>query len=62
MESSLNSLYCSTIFTVPIPFHLQEKEQKYTLKLDEMRVRDAEAGRFSITKKFSFILFYTTGR
>lgn len=40
----------------------EEKEQKYSLKLDEMRVRDVEAGRFALGKKYSFALFYTTGR
>lgn len=41
---------------------LQEKEQKYTLKLDEMKVRDVETGRFAIGKKHAFALFYSTGK
>ena len=40
----------------------QEKEQKYSLRLEDMRVRDIEAGRFSIGKKHVFALFYTTGK
>jgi dynamin GTPase len=35
---------------------------KYTLKLEDMRVKDVETSRFSIGKKFVFALFYTTGR
>jgi hypothetical protein len=27
-----------------------------------MRVKDVEAGRFALSKKYSFALFYTTGR
>ncbi|CAI8032481.1 Dynamin-1 [Geodia barretti] len=40
----------------------EEKEQKYSLRLEDMRVRDIEAGRFSIGKKHVFALFYTTGK
>lgn len=43
-------------------FPFQEKELKYTLKLEDMKVRDVEASRFSIGKKYVFALFYTTGR
>ena len=44
-------------------FHvLQEKEQKYSLKLEEMKVRDVESGRFAMGKKHAFALFYNTGR
>ena len=43
-----------------IPF--QEKELKYTMKLEDMKVKDVEASRFSIGKKHIFALFYTTGR
>lgn len=41
---------------------LQEKEQKYVLKLDEMKVKDVESGRFALGKKHAFAVFYTTGR
>ena len=41
---------------------MQEKEQKYTLKLDDMRVRDVETSRFALGKKHAFALFYTTGK
>lgn len=47
------------------PFHTthsQEKELKYSLRLEDMRVKDIEAGRFSIGKKFIMALFYTTGK
>ena len=43
-------------------FWFQEKELKYSLRLEDMRVRDIEAGRFSIGKKHVFALFYTTGK
>lgn len=42
--------------------HSQEKELKYTVKLEDMKVKDVEASRFSIGKKYVFALFYTTGR
>ena len=48
-----------SIFSESIP---QEKEQKYVLKLDDMRVKDVESSRFAIGKKHAFALFYTTGR
>ena len=41
---------------------LQEKEQKFTLRTDEMRVRDVEASRFSIGKKHVFALYYTNSK
>ena len=40
----------------------QEKEQKQSLRLEEMRVKDVEASRFSIGKKHIFALFYNTGK
>lgn len=40
----------------------EEKDMKYSLRLEDMRVRDIEAGRFSIGKKHVFALFYTTGK
>ena len=50
---------------IPIPhtvFPFQEKEQKYSLRLEDMRVRDVESSRFSIGKKHIFALYYTTGK
>ena len=45
------------------PFsHSQEKELKYSMRLEDMRVKDIETGRFSIGKKHVFALFYTTGK
>lgn len=43
-------------------FPFQEKEQKYSLRLEDMRVRDVESSRFSIGKKHIFALYYTTGK
>ncbi|XP_003386672.1 PREDICTED: dynamin-1-like isoform X2 [Amphimedon queenslandica] len=40
----------------------EEKEQKYSLRLEDMKVRDIESGRFSIGKKYAFAIYYTTGR
>lgn len=40
----------------------QEKEKKYQLSLENLKVRDVEAGRFSIGKKFIFAIYYTSGR
>ena len=40
----------------------QEKEKKYQLSLENLKVRDVEAGRFSIGKKFVFAIYYTSGR
>jgi dynamin GTPase len=40
----------------------EEKELKYSMRLEDMRVRDIESGRFSIGKKHVFALFYTTGK
>lgn len=40
----------------------EEKEQKYSLRLEDMKLRDVETGRFSIGKKFVIALYYTTGR
>lgn len=53
------SLFHSMLWS---PFLFQEKELKYSLRLEDMRVRDVEAGRFSIGKKHVFALFYTTGK
>lgn len=39
-----------------------EKEQRYSLRLEDMKVRDIEAGRFSMGKKFLFALYYTSGK
>ena len=55
------SLHPFTMFPNLLP-HPQEKELKYSLRLEDMRVRDIEAGRFSIGKKHVFALFYTTGK
>ena len=41
---------------------MQEKDQKYQLRTDDMRVKDVEAGRFSIGKKYVFALFYNSGK
>ena len=35
---------------------------KYTLRLEDMKVKDVEVGRFSIGKKFVFALYNTSGR
>lgn len=32
------------------------------MRLEDMKVRDVETGRFSIGKKHVFALFYTTGK
>ena len=47
---------------IHLNFNLQEKELKYTLKLEDMKVKEVETSRFSIGKKFVFALFYTTGK
>ncbi len=46
----------------PFSILIQEKDQKYSLRTDEMRVKDVEVGRFSIGKKFAFALFYNSGK
>ncbi len=56
--SALTALLCACVCVCA----LQEKEQKYTLRLDEMKVKDVGQGRFGIGKKHAFALFYTTGR
>lgn len=40
----------------------EEKEQKYSLRLEDMKVRDVEAGRFSIGKKHMFAVYYTSSK
>ena len=52
----------STSFSFHLILIPQEKEQKYSLRLEDMKVRDIEGGRFSIGKKHIFGLFYTTGK
>ncbi len=47
---------------LPFSIPVQEKDQKYSLRTDEMRVKDVEAGRFSLGKKFAFALFYNNGK
>ena len=49
---------------VSFPCHrsLQEKEVKFSLRLEDMKVREVEASRFSLSKKYPFALFYTTGK
>ena len=64
------SFHFTLFISIFIPFYLillfhsilQEKEQKYSLRLEDMKVRDIEGGRFSIGKKYIFGLFYTTGK
>lgn len=37
-----------------------EREKKYMLQLDQLKIRDVESGLFS--KRFTFALFYSDGR
>ena len=65
LSDSMIAVFMYVCASVSFPFLIipfQEKELKYTLKLEDMKVKDVETSRFSIGKKHIFALFYTTGR
>ena len=60
LHSTFLPLWFPTIHFLSV--FLQEKEQKFVLRTDEMRFRDIEASRFSIGKKHGFALYYTNSK